>query len=122
MRLLNVIMFHPTSIHECSCANYHTLWEEGLSRQQPFILSKSFSNKQQRQTSGSNSKNHHHHNPNNQAGLVISTSAECGATPYFASTPALPPGVMSRGGGRLVSSSRHHLRPAGGLGSVALTC
>lgn len=53
---------------------------------------------------------------------MISTMDECGATPYTDSTPALPPGVTSLGGARLVSMKRHHLRPLGALGSVQGTC
>lgn len=35
---------------------------------------------------------------------------------YTGSTPLLPPGVKSRGAGRLVSTMRHHFLPAGGDG------
>lgn len=61
------------------------------------------------------------HKPPTQIGLAISTIDENACTPYTASTPALPPGVKSLGGGRLVSTRRHHLRPAGGCGSGADT-
>jgi hypothetical protein len=52
----------------------------------------------------------------------MSTIDECGATPYTDSTPALPPTVKSFGGARFVSTSLHHLRPLGGLGSVQGIC
>ena len=56
-----------------------------------------------------------------QIGLEISMIAPCACTPYSGSTPALPPTVKSLGDARLVSTTRHHLWPAGGAGSVART-